>query len=61
MQLQETFDSRLVYKLKVLGSDRAQKNYKIHQKVLSKLKFIVVGIYIGIMPFIETPYWCLER
>ena len=25
------------------------------------MKFVVVFIYIGLMPFIETPYWCLER
>ena len=61
LQLQETFDKQLAYKLKVrVDSETAKKNYKFHRKFLSKMKYVVVALYIGIMPFIETPYWCLE-
>lgn len=40
---------------------RAFENYKVHKKYLSTTKYIVVVIYIFIMPFIETPYWCLSN
>lgn len=50
------------YKLKVRSEDeRAIRNYQIHRKYLSKIKWFVVIFYIFIMPFIETPYWCLEK
>ena len=50
------------YKLKVRSEDeRAIANYQIHRKYLSKIKWFVVIFYIFIMPFIETPYWCLEK
>ena len=59
MQLQHTFDEKLKYKLKVKQEDeRARKNYLIHRKYLTKIKFIVVFFYMFIAPFIEIPYRC---
>ena len=62
LQLQETFDNRLAYKLRVRTEDeRAKANYEFHRKYLSKIKFVVVALYIFILPLIETPYWCLDK
>ena len=61
MQLQHTFDEMIKYKLKVKQEDeRARKNYIIHHKYLSKIKFIVAFLYMFVSPFIETPYWCAQ-
>ena len=55
----QTFDTRLKYKLKVRQDDEgAHKNYEIHRKYLSKIKYVVIALYIVVMPFVETPYWC---
>ena len=40
--------------------ERARKNYLIHRKYLSKIKFIVVFFYMFVAPFVETPYWCIR-
>ena len=49
------------YKLKVRSDDElAIRNYGIHRKYLSKIKWVVVFIYFVIMPFLETPYWCIN-
>ena len=37
------------------------RNYKIHQRYLSKLKFPVIVIYFLIVPLIQVPYWCFEQ
>ena len=50
----------MAYKLKVRSDERAKANYIIHHKYLSKIKFGVVFLYMFVMPFIETPYWCLS-
>ena len=36
-------------------------NYEVHKKYLTKSKVLVIVIYIFLMPFIETPYWCLDQ
>jgi len=51
----------LRYKLKVRQDEKARANYICHRKFLSKIKFFVITLYIMVMPFIETPYWCLEN
>lgn len=53
------FDNRLKYKLKVKDDPIAKRNYKIHRKFLSPLKYVVLITYIGVIPFIQTPYWCI--
>lgn len=35
--------------------------YKFHKKYLSRLKFVFLILYIGVLPFVETPEWCLSR
>lgn len=48
------------YKLKVRSDEeRARRNYRIHRKYLSKLKYPVVFLYLFVAPFIEAPYWCV--
>lgn len=59
-QLKQTFDKRLKYKLKVRQDARAERNYKIHSRFLSPVKYFVIFLYIGLMPFISTPYYCLS-
>ena len=62
MHLVQDFDARLNYKLKVRQDDeKAHKNYLIHRRYLSRIKYFVIFLYIGVMPFIETPYWCLQK
>ena len=41
--------------------ERAHRNYEIHRRYLSKIKVLVIGLYICVMPFLETPYWCLKN
>ena len=61
MHMVQDFDTRLRYKLKVRQDDaKAHKNYEIHRRYLSKIKYVAIGLYIFVMPFLETPYWCLK-
>ena len=40
------------------GDSSALKRYQIHKKYLSKITKLVAFIYVFIIPFISTPYWC---
>lgn len=35
--------------------------YKLHTRYLSKLKLIFLITYIVIIPYAETPKWCLQK
>ena len=62
LQLQETFDMRLNYKLRVKYNDeRAVRNYELHRKYLSTSKIPVILFYMLIIPAIEVPYWCMAK
>ncbi len=55
------FYKQLIYKSSVKPDEKSQEMYKFHKKYLSRLKFFFLILYIGVLPFLETPEWCLSR
>lgn len=60
-QTQIYFYKQLVYRSSVKPDEKSQANYRFHKKYLSRLKIIFLITYIGIIPFLETPQWCIDK
>lgn len=54
------FDLRLREKALILDSEDAKKAYKVQKVCLSRLKNVTIVLYYFIVPYFETPDWCLK-
>ena len=54
------FDSKLKEKALMLESEEAKRHYRVQKVCLSRIKNVTIVIYYFIVPFFETPDWCLE-
>ena len=54
------FDSRLAEKASILDSEEAKKAFKVQKVFLSRMKNVTIVIYFFIVPYFETPDWCLR-
>ena len=55
------FYKKLKYRTSLLDDEKSKANFKIHQKYLSPINMLLLMVYIIIIPFLETPMWCLKR
>ena len=54
------FDLRLREKALVLEGEDAEKAYKVQKVCLSRLKNVTIVLYYFVVPYFETPDWCLK-
>ena len=60
MHFEIAFDSRLREKANTLDTENAKKHYKVQKVCLSRIKTITIIIYYFVVPYFETPDWCLH-
>lgn len=60
MHFEIAFDARLREKSTMLESEEAKKAYKVQRVCLNRLRNITIVIYYFIVPYFETPDWCLK-
>ena len=60
MHFEIAFDSRLREKANMLESEEAKSAYKVQKVCLSRMKNVTIVIYYFIVPYFETPDWCLQ-
>ena len=60
MHFEIAFDSRLRDKASILRDKTSQKHYNFQKKVVSRVKFVTIIIYYFVVPYFETPDWCLK-
>ena len=53
------FYKKLKYVLTVRQDEQSQARYRFHQRYLSRLKLIFLVSYIIVIPFLESPNWCV--
>lgn len=60
MHFEIRFDLRLKEKANILRDKESQKHYKFQKLCLSRLKNVTIIIYYFVVPYFETPDWCLK-
>ena len=55
------FYKQLKYRICVRKDEKSQWYYRFHKKYLSRIKLVVLFIYILVLPFLETPSWCINK
>lgn len=60
MHFEIAFDSRLQEKANTLRGKDAERHYRVQKKWLSRLKNVTIICYYFIVPYFETPDWCLK-
>ena len=60
MHFEIAFDARLREKSTMLDSDEAKRAYKVQKLCLSRIRNVTIVIYYFIVPYFETPDWCLK-
>ena len=60
MHFEIAFDARLREKSTMLDSDEAKKAYKVQKLCLSRIRNVTIVTYYFIVPYFETPDWCLK-
>ena len=54
------FDLKLREKAYILDGEEAEKAYKVQKVCLSRVKNVTIVLYYFIVPYFETPDWCLK-
>ena len=44
----------------MLHGEDAEKHFKLHKKILSRIRNVTVFVYLFIVPYLESPDWCLR-
>lgn len=60
MHFEIAFDAKLREKANMLESEEAKSAYKVQKVCLSRIKNVTIVIYYFMVPFFETPDWCLK-
>ena len=60
MHFEIAFDARLREKSSMIESIEAAKAYKVQKVCLSRIRNVTIVIYYFIVPYFETPDWCLQ-
>ena len=60
MHFEIAFDARLREKSTMLESEEAKKAYKVQKVCLSRIRNVTIVVYYFIVPYFETPDWCLK-
>ena len=60
MHIEIAFDSRLREKANILRGKDAEKHYRVQKLCLSRLKNVTIVLYYFVVPYFETPDWCLD-
>lgn len=59
MQAELMFDHKLAEKMKINDNEEARQRFLWQKKWLSKVKMLAIIMYYFIVPFLQTPRWCL--
>ena len=52
---------KLKERLEVKNDDRSKSLYKFHKNVIKVIRQFILIIFLVILPFIETPKWCIDK
>ena len=54
-----TFYRILKERVLVRDTPEAKRHFRIYKKVINIIRYIVIAFYVVVIPFIDTPNWCL--
>ena len=52
---------KLKERLEVKNDDRSKSLYKFHKNVIKVIRQFILIVFLVILPFIETPKWCIDK